>query len=53
MQWKRYAPYLLDRPSQPWTYFKSLDKKPLGEFINKTIKAHKKKSKHSTKRENK
>ena len=53
MQWKRYAPYLLDRPSQPWTYFKSLDKKPLGEFIHKTIKSHKKKSKHNTKRENK
>jgi len=27
-QWKRYAPYLHDRPSQPWTYFNSLDKIP-------------------------
>ena len=28
-QWKRYAPYLHDRPSQPWTCFKSLDKMPI------------------------
>jgi hypothetical protein len=26
IQWKRYAPYLFDRPSQPWTYFTSNDK---------------------------
>ena len=26
IQWKRYAPYLVDRPSQPWTYFTSNDK---------------------------
>ena len=47
IQWKRYAPYLYDRPSQPWTYFKSLDKKPKPNITiskrskrenNKTIK---------------
>lgn len=46
-QWKRYAPYLHDRPSQPWTYFNSLDKNPLTKLtkskriqrdIKKTIK---------------
>jgi len=26
MQWKRYEPYLVDRPSQPWTYFTATDK---------------------------
>ena len=25
-QWYRYEKYLDDRPSQPWTYFTSLDK---------------------------
>lgn len=34
IQWKRYTPYLIDRPSQPWTLFKSLDKEPRP---NKTI----------------
>jgi hypothetical protein len=50
-QWKRFAPYLFDRPSQPWTLFKSLDKKPHGEFVHKTIKKVKKSSKNNTKRE--
>ena len=26
IQWKRFGPHLHDRPSQPWTYFKTLDK---------------------------
>jgi hypothetical protein len=48
IQWKRFGPYLKDRPSQPWTLFKSLDKfpkdknsrskKPKREIKNKTIK---------------
>lgn len=48
IQWKRFGPYLKDRPSQPWTVFKSLDKfpkdknsrskKPKREIKNKTIK---------------
>jgi hypothetical protein len=25
IQWKRYEPYLHDRPSQPWTYINSID----------------------------
>ena len=41
IQWKRYKPYLLDRPSQPWTYFKSLEN-PIKFF----------KTRKSTKREN-
>ena len=28
IQWKRYGPHLHDRPSQPWTYFKSLNSLP-------------------------
>ena len=48
MQWKRYGPHLHDRPSQPWTYFKTLDSLPKmkmtrskrgkREIKNKTIK---------------
>ena len=48
MQWKRYGPHLHDRPSQPWTYFKTLDSLPKTkmtrskrgkrEIKNKTIK---------------
>ena len=26
IQWKRFEPYLNDRPTQPWTYFTSIDK---------------------------
>ena len=28
IQWKRYGPHLHDRPSQPWTYFKTLNSLP-------------------------
>ena len=46
IQWKRFGPLLHDRPSQPWTYFKTLDKpiklskskKPKRENRRKTIK---------------
>lgn len=47
IQWKRFGPHLHDRPSQPWTYFKTLDvlpfkmtksKKPKRENKRKTIK---------------
>jgi hypothetical protein len=53
MQWKRFEPYLLDRPSQPWTYFTSLNKQPRGEYKHETRKAHKKKTKKNTKKDNK
>jgi len=48
-QWKRFAPYLHDRPSQPWTYFKSLDKKPILHNITRR-RAHKTTSKKNTNR---
>ena len=53
IQWKRYLPYLHDRPSQPWTYFKALDylpklkrtlqKRGKRENKNKTVKSINKK----------
>ncbi len=47
IQWKRYEPYLYDRPSQPWTYFNSLDK-PIK--LSKTRKqSNKKTRKHKSK----
>ena len=41
IQWKRFGPYLHDRPSQPWTLFKTNEKyinvnKTLKKKINKT-----------------
>ena len=35
IQWKRFGPYLKDRPSQPWTYFHSIDKNPQQTRSNK------------------
>jgi hypothetical protein len=42
IQWKRYASHLNDRPSQPWTYFKSLHKIIKLTKSNKPKKEHKK-----------
>ena len=39
MQWKRLGPYLLDRPSRPWTLFKSGMK--YNNMTNKTNKINK------------
>jgi hypothetical protein len=55
MQWKRYAPYLVDRPSQPWTYFIATDKTPNNSNTSntsaRTIKRIKRKTKkNKTKR---
>ena len=51
MQWKRYAPYLVDRPSQPWTYFIATDKTPNNSTNNstnnRTIKRIKRKTKQN------
>ncbi len=47
IQWKRFRPYLKDRPSQPWTQFHSIDKNPQETRSNKKIsnkKIFKKKS---------
>jgi hypothetical protein len=44
IQWKRFEPYLHDRPSQPWTYFKSLDK-PIKLSKTKRPKRENKKTK--------
>jgi len=46
IQWKRFEPYLHDRPSQPWTYFKSLDK-PIK--LSKTKKPKRENKKQSLK----
>jgi hypothetical protein len=40
-QWKRYEPYLKDRPSQPWTLFKSLDKLVFDKDNKKTKRIRK------------
>ena len=56
MQWKRYAPYLVDRPTQPWTYFIASDKTPNTRSTNtntrstntKTTKRIKRKIKRKT-----
>lgn len=47
IQWKRYGPYLLDRPSQPWTLFKSSDNLGISKSktrSHKTIFSSKKKT---------
>jgi hypothetical protein len=36
-QWAYLKPYLMDRPSQPWTDFSSLDSKSMKKG-NKTVK---------------
>lgn len=45
IQWKRYGPWLLDRPSRPWTYFSSYHNKH-----NSTISKKKSKNKRSKKK---
>jgi hypothetical protein len=53
MQWKRYAPYLVDRPSQPWTYFIASDKTPNTSNNDRTIKRIKRKTKRNKTKRNK
>lgn len=47
-QWERYAPHLHDRPSQPWTYFNSLDKIPTTSLTRS--KRHQRDTKKTIKR---
>jgi hypothetical protein len=37
IQWKRFGPWLKDRPSQPWTFFKSEDYNKSNKSNKKTI----------------
>ena len=48
IQWKRFRPFVLDRPSQPWTLFKSSNKL-LDAMKNKSIKLNNKKNKKTIK----
>jgi hypothetical protein len=49
-QWSRYEKYLYDRPSQPWTYFTTLDKVSVGDIQNSNMNTKKTTKKKTTKK---
>lgn len=50
IQWKRYEPYIFDRPSNPWSLFKSLTENKKNIKIKRTKKKNIKSNRKTTRR---